>query len=41
MGFNVYHYYKCSVPCMDGHMRYSFHAVDIKSIGEKMSIDSQ
>ena len=33
--------HKCSVPCMDGRMRYSFDAVDIKNIQEKMSIDSQ
>ena len=33
--------HKCSVPCMDGRMRYSFDAVDIKNIREKMSIDSQ
>ena len=33
--------YKCSVPCMDGRMRYSFDAVGNKNIWEKMSIDSQ
>ena len=33
--------HKCSVPCIDGRMRYSFDAVDIKNIREKMSIDSQ
>ena len=27
--------HKCSVPCMDGRMRYSFDAVDIKNIREK------
>ena len=32
---------KCSVPCIDGHMRYSFDAVDIKNIWAKVSIDSQ
>ena len=33
--------HKCTVPYMDGHMRYSFDAVDIKNIRAKMSIDSQ
>ena len=33
--------HKCSVPCMDDCMRYSFDAVDIKNIRGKMSIDSQ
>ena len=33
--------HKCSVPCVDGRMRYSFDAVDINNIREKMSIDSQ
>ena len=28
--------HKCSVPCMDGCMRYSFGAVDIKNIWEKL-----
>ena len=33
--------HKCSVPCMDGYIRYSFDAVDIKNIQGKMSIDNQ
>ena len=33
--------HKCSVRCMNDRMRYSFDAVDIKNILEKMRIDSQ
>ena len=33
--------HKCSLPCMDGRMRYSFDAINIKNIQEKMSMDHQ
>ena len=30
--------HKCSVPCMDTRMRYSFDAIDIRHIHEKMKL---